>query len=193
MRISKVNSVIEFPQGIYEIRNVESGKFYVGSAVNLRKRWNRHLFLLERGRHDNIHLQRAWDIDGAESFTLSVLEYVPNAADLIQREQHWFALLGAMTNGYNLAPVAGSRLGAKHSDETKRRISEACKGRKATDETRERMSAANRLRTQSPEARAKISAARKGFKVPAEVVARRVETQRRNRLARQASQPTPNY
>ncbi len=193
MQVSKINSVIEFPQGIYEIRNVETGKFYVGSAVSLRKRWNRHLFLLKRGKHDNCHLQRAWDISGPESFTFSVLEYVSNAADLIQREQHWFALLGAMTNGYNLAPVAGSRLGSKQSEETRRRISEGCKGRKATDETRERMSAANRLRKQSPEARAKISAARKGVKVPAEVVARRVETQKRNRLAKQASQFTPNH
>ncbi len=129
------------------------------------------------------------DIHGAESFRFSVLEYVSNAADLIQREQHWFELLGALTNGYNLAPVAGSRLGSRHSEETKRRIPEACKGRKATDETRERMSAANRLRKQTPEARAKISAARKGTKVPAEVVAKRAESLRRNRLARLASQP----
>lgn len=190
MKLSKINSVIEAPQGVYEIRHTDTGKFYVGSSVNLRKRWNRHIALLRDEKHDNVHLQRAWDMCGAGAFEFSVLEYVPDKKDLIAREQYWFDRLGASRYGYNLSPIAGNRLGMRHSEETKRKISASGKGRVVTDETRERMSAAFRLRTMSAEARAKISAARRGQKCAPEHVAKREATKARNRLGKaHASQP----
>lgn len=160
MRILEVNSVlVDAPSksGIYKIEHIDSGKLYVGSAINLRKRWNRHLFLLRKNRHDNIHLQRAWDLYGAESFKFSVLEHVFEPNELIAREQFWIDKLEVMRTGYNLSPFAGSRKGKKHTDETKRKIAKACQGRLVSEETRQRMSIAFTGRTMSPEARAKLS------------------------------------
>lgn len=147
----------ESRSGIYQIKHKETGKLYVGSAVCLRKRWNRHLFLLRKGEHDNIHLQRAWNLFGAEAFEFSVLEYVDEREALIDREKFWFIQLDVVNSGYNLSPVAGSRLGAKHSHETRRKISQGGRGLKRSEETRQRMSVAFTGRTHSMETRLKLS------------------------------------
>ena len=47
--------------GIYSIRNKINGKKYIGSSVDIYRRWGVHLRNLVRHRHPNEHLQRAWD------------------------------------------------------------------------------------------------------------------------------------
>ena len=47
--------------GVYQITNKVTGKFYIGSAVNFRKRWNTHKSCLRNNKHANKHLQRAWN------------------------------------------------------------------------------------------------------------------------------------
>jgi group I intron endonuclease len=158
MKRSVINSVIEAPCGVYEIRNTVTDKMYVGSTISLRTRWNRHLNLLRAGRHDNIHLQRAWNLDGPEAFAFSVLEYVKDATGLIAAEQSWFRRLDACRHGYNLQSVAGSRLGLKHSQETKDRIRAAMLGRVVSQETRALMSLASRGRRLPETAKATLSA-----------------------------------
>ncbi len=37
--------------GIYQIRNSQNGKLYIGSAVNVRNRWVEHRKLLRKGAH----------------------------------------------------------------------------------------------------------------------------------------------
>ena len=46
--------------GIYCITNRKNGKIYIGSASNLRQRWNGHISDLRKEKHKNRHLQRAW-------------------------------------------------------------------------------------------------------------------------------------
>ena len=45
--------------GVYEILNVVSGKRYIGSSVDLRKRFRVHRLALNRGAHHSAFLQRA--------------------------------------------------------------------------------------------------------------------------------------
>ena len=53
---------IYFRIGIYGIRNLLNGKIYVGkTGMNFGDRWDSHRSLLNNGKHDNPHLQRAWD------------------------------------------------------------------------------------------------------------------------------------
>jgi group I intron endonuclease len=47
--------------GIYQIKNLVSGKLYVGSAVNIARRWNGHVSDLNAQKHRNQILQRSWD------------------------------------------------------------------------------------------------------------------------------------
>jgi len=128
--------------GLYAIINELTGKTYIGSSVNVARRLRNHSDRLRRGVHDNINLQRAWQLDGGAAFTLRrVSECAPS--ELIAREQ---ALVeDCREKGialYNLRPVVDSQLGFRHSDETRAKFRAA--KRVITPETRARMSASAR-------------------------------------------------
>lgn len=101
--------------GIYAIINLVDGKHYVGSALNLEKRWARHQHDLKWNKHHNSKLQRAWIKHGPESFRFDILERV-NPVDIIVREQYW---LDETLPFYNILRVAKSALGYKHTDEAR--------------------------------------------------------------------------
>lgn len=149
--------------GIYQISNLD-GTLYVGSAVNLTKRKGNHFYCLREGNHPNIHLQRAWNRDGADAFTFSVLEYVERLEDLTVREQaHLDATKLAGTPMYNILEKAHSQLGFRHSDESKAKISRNKKGFFPTDETRQRLSVAQKARVFTEEQKKNMSEARQGI------------------------------
>ena len=95
--------------GIYQILCIPTGKIYIGSAVDLQARWDKHCRTLRRGNHHNFRLQHAWDRYGETSFEFSVLELV-NASDLLRAEQEWMDRTGCAdrTIGFNIYPIAGS-------------------------------------------------------------------------------------
>lgn len=144
--------------GIYAIRNGLNGKAYIGSALNMRKRWSLHRSLLTRGTHHAQPLQRAWAKYGEASFVFEVLEVISDPTALIEREQVW--LDGALAEGraYNAAKVAGSRLGMKSPAETRAKIAAKARGRTPTPEARAKMRAAALAR--SPEVAERIAASR---------------------------------
>lgn len=44
--------------GVYRLTNTISGRFYIGSSINLKKRWRAHITALIGDRHPNTFLQR---------------------------------------------------------------------------------------------------------------------------------------
>jgi group I intron endonuclease len=114
--------------GIYGIFG-PSGKVYVGSAINLSNRLGKHRGVLKCGMA-NSHLQRSWNKYGGEAFHFVVLENCTglSAKELLPREQSWMDKYRGCL--YNLAPVAGSCAGVKHSDEFKAKISARMLGNK---------------------------------------------------------------
>jgi len=122
--------------GVYQIMNRLNYHMYIGSAINFNSRWNEHRRKLRKGAHHNAYLQNAWNKDGEESFEFSEIEFV-DVENLIVREQYYFDLLRPE---YNMSPTAGSSLGIKHSDETKKKIREALIGIKRSVETKQKIS-----------------------------------------------------
>jgi group I intron endonuclease len=160
--------------GIYLIKNMLSGKFYIGSAVSMEKRFYEHRWALERNRHNNIHLQRAWSKDGKDNIIFE--KYLEcSKEDLILYEQ---LILDSSIfsfgreNIYNISPTAGSTLGRLHSKETKIKIGIKSKGRWSgkhhTEETKEKIRLGNigknKGKKASIETRKKMSEYRKGRK-----------------------------
>lgn len=47
--------------GIYQIRNTFNNKKYIGSSVNLRRRYREHFNTLINGTHYNSKIQRAFN------------------------------------------------------------------------------------------------------------------------------------
>lgn len=90
--------------GIYSITS-PSGKRYVGSAVNIRRRWHTHRAHLKKGKHHCRALQRAYD-KYAGDLVYSVLVLCPKE-DLIKEEQFQMDIAGVGTL-YNSAPKAGA-------------------------------------------------------------------------------------
>lgn len=95
--------------GIYQILCVPNGKVYIGSAVDLQKRWDQHQRDLRHGIHHNRHLQSAWQKYGRMNFEFSVLQLV-EAPNLLCAEQDWIDKTNCTDRniGFNISPIAGS-------------------------------------------------------------------------------------
>jgi len=59
--------------GIYKITCNDNKKYYIGSSVDIQKRWCRHKRELNRNIHTNKYLQNAWNKYGNNSFTFEVI------------------------------------------------------------------------------------------------------------------------
>jgi len=151
--------------GIYRITNTVDGKFYVGSSVDMDKRFYLHKNQLGHGKHRNSRLQRAWLKHGADAFQFEIVELVSSRDELLATEQRWLDETRAVELGYNICSTAHHRLGVKATAETLARMAAAQLGKRHTEETRARMSAAKTGQPKPPrtaEHRAKIGLSRKG-------------------------------
>lgn len=131
--------------GIYIIKNNVNGKVYVGSAINLKQRWYRHISSLRLNKHHSSRLQNSVNKYGLENFEFISVQYC-NREELISNEQFWIDYFDSYNNGLNGKPKAGNSLGFKHSNESKKKISELAKGNKrcvgrlATQKTKDAVS-----------------------------------------------------
>ena len=152
--------------GIYAIKNRVNGKCYVGSAVDLIKRFNSHRSQLRRGTHQSSILRSAWKKYGEHSFDFSVL-LICSTDNLLFYEQR---AMDVLKPKYNVRLIAASNLGIKQSREVVARRTQHLVGNthslgyRHTEDAKARMSAARRGRFHTPEWKAKISAAHLGMK-----------------------------
>lgn len=59
--------------GIYKITNLQNNKVYIGQSINIQERWKQHKSELNCHRHQNDHLQKAWDIYGKDNFKFEII------------------------------------------------------------------------------------------------------------------------
>jgi group I intron endonuclease len=114
--------------GIYEIKNIENNKVYIGQASDIYRRWRQHKHLLNCNQHANKHLQASWNKHGEHCFVFSILKTC-DQADLGSLET---AAIHEIPE--NLRYNSGESgpcptLGIKHSDKTKKAMSYAKGGR----------------------------------------------------------------
>lgn len=137
--------------GIYKIIG-PNNKIYIGSSVNIRKRWAEHLRGLNNNKHPNSRIQNAWNLHGADSFKFEVIELC-DRIDLLLREQSW---LDNLLPFYNIARDAAAPMrGRKTTEETKEKQRQASLGIKKSPEHAKKLK--DRLKTYSD--------ARKGTKI----------------------------
>ena len=117
-------------RGIYKIINVINNKFYVGSAVDLKRRKTRHYSELRTGKHKNRHLQSAWNKHGENAFVFVVVEEAKDMDDLLVMENRWLKDHVGKSYCYNIgidatAPMLGKAKelsptwGYSHTEEAK--------------------------------------------------------------------------
>jgi hypothetical protein len=135
--------------GIYKIKNRINNKYYIGSSINVRKRWKAHRNNLRHNKHVNRYLQSAVNKYGLNNFSCEIQEVVVCEKGsgeikniLIGREQYWIDVLKACDRnfGYNLSPTAGMVLGIKHTIEARKRMSDSHLGNHHTKESKQKIS-----------------------------------------------------
>lgn len=120
---------------IYLITNNLNGKIYVGkhSTDNLNDGY--------MGSGKLIKL--AYNKYGIENFTKQILAFSDTEDELNNLEMFYIKDLDAKTKGYNLTDGGDGFGGCSHSEESKRKISEAFKGKKRgprSEETKQKIS-----------------------------------------------------
>jgi group I intron endonuclease len=113
--------------GIYKIHSIAMPmRCYIGSSVNMHKRWNGHLSYLKRNKHANKKLQNHYNKYGKDDLQFTVL--LACRKDLLLDNEQFF--IDSYPVYFNECLKAGSCLGRQLSKEHKERISESNKGHK---------------------------------------------------------------
>ena len=99
--------------GVYMFFNLTNGKFYIGSSVNLARRFRVHMNSVNSVK---LPLPLAINKYGPNNFVLLILQYCDRDVDIcLGLEQYYIDLYKPK---YNLLKIAGSSQGFKHSPET---------------------------------------------------------------------------
>lgn len=151
---------------VYLIKNKINEKVYVGSTKNLEQRWRGHLSSLRIGKSFNMYLQEDWDKYGEENFEFIFIE--EDTFGGFEREQYWMDLYTSYDRdkGYNISPTAGTTLGRRHREDSKKLMAESHTGKKLSDETRRKMSDAHKGKKKSPQHIKNAANARRGISNP---------------------------
>jgi group I intron endonuclease len=124
---SKINKDNKGKSGVYRWNNKITNKSCVGSSINLGNRLSTYYSkkaMLAKLKSRTSIIYSALLKHGYDNFTLDILEYC-EVNVLIEREQYYFDLLKPE---YNILKAANSRIGSKHSSNTKALISFKLKG-----------------------------------------------------------------
>lgn len=102
--------------GIYCITNKITGDRYIGSSVNINRRFKKHRTELRHNKHSNPILQRAFNKYGEDAFYFGIVEICEN---IIEREQQY---LDTKEFKYNICEIAGSPGSRPCSEETRAKL-----------------------------------------------------------------------
>jgi len=116
--------------GIYCITNKINKRRYIGSSVDIYRRFKEHQSDLRCGSHANSFLQNSFRKHGEDSFLYEIIEQCDKEI-LIDREEFWILQLQSFEAkfGYNFSPYPKRpRLGKKASPETLAKMSASNSG-----------------------------------------------------------------
>lgn len=135
--------------GVYKITS-PSGKFYIGSSKNIKRRFIEHKCKLRKQTHPNHILQNACNKYGLDSLIFETIETCCSAMR-IENEQKW---IDELKPKYNLSNSAKN---AMCDPNVAIKVAVKLKGRKATSEQRLKMSVVSKGKKKSYTHRINIS------------------------------------
>ena len=147
---------------VYYILNTDNGKGYVGQTIiGIENRWKQHQYWTNMS--SPYALYAAIRKYGISLFTIEQVDSASCLEELNEKEKSYIQKFDTFgPNGYNMTAGGGGRLGTKHTEATKKKMSDARLGWDPSKETRHRMSISAIGRKASDETREKISASGRG-------------------------------
>ena len=128
--------------GIYQLRNTETGKRYIGQSTNLSHRKSCHFYDLRNNRHKNHDLQEDYNRN-PDAIVFEILCRCMEE-DLNDLERFFLQKYDALKTGYNLSD--GGIFGCRHSEESIEKMAKAktgnqyMKGKTLSEEWKRRIS-----------------------------------------------------
>lgn len=112
---------------IYKITNQKNGMVYIGSSIEVERRWRQHkeASINEKDHHYNYPLMIAFREFGIANFTFEVVDALPTWEAMIEAEHNWIIKENCVKpNGYNQTDKTDSPMFdpviAKKMSDTKR-------------------------------------------------------------------------
>lgn len=112
---------------IYKITNQKNGMVYIGSSIEVERRWRQHkeASINEKDHHYNYPLMIAFREFGIANFTFEIIDTLPDHQAMIKAEHDWIVKENCIVpNGYNQTHQTDSPLLdpviAKKMSDTKR-------------------------------------------------------------------------
>ena len=135
----KVKSSDKDKCGIYLIRNLLTGKLYIGKSINIYKRIKAHIWSLDNKRikEENPHFIASWHKYGKENFMYCIIEECLYEC-LKERERYWILYYDSLNSKIGYNKRLDSEGGMIPHAETKRKLTESMKKRYSTQEARDK-------------------------------------------------------
>ena len=126
--------------GIYQIRNLVSGKIYIGQSKNIYARWYEHKRELNKNEHHSRYLQRSWNKNGQDNFEFLIVE-ICDIEELNEKEIYWIEKNDSFKSGYNSNIGGCGSRGYIPTEETRKKISKSHKAlnKKLTQEQKQKL------------------------------------------------------
>lgn len=119
--------MIKISCGIYSILNLKTNFRYIGLSIDIERRWKTHQRDLRNNKHENSHLQNAYNKYGVNNFKYSIIEEC-SSEDLKTREKYWIHFYNSKEKGYNMSDGGDGVLNP--TEDVRKKISENLKGEK---------------------------------------------------------------
>jgi len=154
--------------GIYNILCLSNQKIYIGSSKDIHHRYYHHLYELRKNKHTNIHLQRAFNKYGKDSFELIIIENCqPENLLILEQEYLNNTNKDKCFNINYRAERPPSWKHKHHTEETKEKISQSNMGKTISEKQKKLISKIHKGKVISQQQKEILSQLFSGEKNPA--------------------------